>query len=86
MDFYDFFNHKNKTFIRHIDLARVKNMPLMGSRRSIKKKFDKHFDLVEEHLENIYKRYYESHMFNGKQWNVYIKDIVADKIAEGCLG
>ena len=85
LDFYSFFNPQTRTFIRYIDLPRVRNVPLTGSRYSIKTKFDKHFSLVESYLENIYKTYYESNVFNGKNWDDYITDIVVNKITEGCL-
>ena len=84
LDFYSFFNPQTRTFIRYIDLPRVRNVPLTGSRYSIKTKYDKHFFLVESYLEKIYKTYYESNMFNGKKWDDYITDIVVDNISAVC--
>ena len=85
LDFYSFFNPQTKNFIRYIDLPRVRNLPFACSRKHIKYKFDKNFVLVERYLENLYKNYYAENMFNGKNWDEYITDIVIKKISEGCL-
>jgi len=82
LDFYNFFNPANKTFIRYENMWRAKWIPLAGSKKSIVKKYEKNEYLIITYLRRVLRNHCEGYLVDGKSWTDYLVELVISKLVD----